>query len=78
MTLEELNTFNGINRKKIYIALKENIYDVSSSVSYRKGESYHVLAGHDASICLAKMSMDEEFLDRSKSIQLSKEEQNTL
>ena len=60
------------------MALKGNIYDVSSSEFYGVGGGYHQFAGHDASINLAKMSHEDQFLDKFGEITLDKEEIKVL
>ena len=45
---------------KVYVAICDLIYDVSSSDAYRPGSSYAVFAGRDASVALAKMNFNEE------------------
>ena len=55
------------------VALKGNIYDVTSSDFYRKGAAYSLFAGHDASINLANMSHDESQLNKWGKITLDKE-----
>lgn len=78
LTLEELRQFDGVQKREIFLAIKGKIYDVSSSPAYRKSSDYGVLAGHDASVNLAKMSKEEKFLDMSSKIELSEEEKETL
>jgi membrane-associated progesterone receptor component len=77
-SLNELIQYNGKNNKKIYIALKNMVFDVTSSPSYQPGQSYHILAGRDGSINLAKMSLEEEYLDKFNNINLNKEESKVL
>lgn len=55
---DSLGFYNGTTNPEVYIALKNLVFDVSSSESYRRGGNYHFLAGKDASVNLAKMSMD--------------------
>jgi len=55
MTLEELRLYDGVKKSNIFLALKGVIFDVSGSDFYSPGGSYHLLAGHDASISLGKM-----------------------
>lgn len=62
LTLSELSIYDGKQDPRILVALKNVIYDVSSSDFYSPGGSYSVFAGHDASVNLAKMSHDKEFL----------------
>lgn len=48
---------------KIYIAIKGEVFDVSSAADFYGGDGpYALFAGRDASKCLAKMSFDEEDL----------------
>jgi len=64
MTISELNIYDGVKNPKVLVALKGVIYDVSTSDFYGVGGGYHQFAGHDASINLAKMSHDDQFLDK--------------
>jgi predicted heme/steroid binding protein len=52
------------------LALKGIIYDVSSSDFYSKGGAYSVFSGHDASVNLAKMSHDAQYLDKYETYKL--------
>ncbi|DAZ93935.1 TPA: hypothetical protein N0F65_012881 [Lagenidium giganteum] len=64
LTLNELRGFNGEEGKPIYIALLDEVYDVSAKRDfYGPGEGYHLFAGRDASRSLAKMSFEKEDLD---------------
>ena len=74
-TLQSLKQFNGANGKT-YIAVDKLVFDVTASDAYKPGGAYAVLAGADCSVCLAKMSLEAEHLN--KSIPLSKTEQTTL
>ena len=56
------------------MALKGVIYDVTKMDQFGVKGSYHKFAGHDASISLAKMSHDDEFLDKYGEIKLNNEE----
>ena len=58
----------------MFVALKGVIYDVSSSDFYSVGGGYHHFAGHDASINLAKMAHDDQYLNKYGEIGLDKEE----
>lgn len=51
---------------KVYIALKDEVFDVSNADFYKPGGPYVVLAGHDASVALAKMTKEPEFVDETK------------
>ena len=45
------------------IGLKGRVFDASSNPMYAKGGSYDCFVGKDASVALAKMKFDEEFMD---------------
>ena len=67
MTAAELARHNGSGESgKCYLALKGIVFDVSNADFYKPGGPYHVLAGHEASVALAKMSKDEEYLNTDK------------
>ncbi len=59
MTSEELEKNYRLG-SKVYVALKDLVYDVSSSEAYKPGSSYHVFAGKDASVALARMNFSPE------------------
>ncbi|CAE7541817.1 MSBP1, partial [Symbiodinium microadriaticum] len=62
-TIEQLREFNGTTNKKIYVALKGEVYDVSSSSEYYgPGSTYDCFAGRDASRAMAKLSFEESEL----------------
>ena len=65
LTNKELYNYRGLNDKPVYLAIKNNIFDVSSKCKqfsiwlysieiYRERQNYHVFAGHDISTNLAK------------------------
>ena len=66
MTYAELLKFNGTASEKVYFSLKGIVFDVSGSDFYKPGGPYHFLAGHEASVPLAKMTKEIEFLDQEK------------
>ena len=49
--------------KKLYLGCKGNIYDVTENEMYADGQGYNCFIGKDASVALAKMKFDKEFLD---------------
>ncbi len=57
-THEELSQYNL--GSKVYVAICDLIYDVSTSEAYRPGSSYAIFAGRDASVALAKMNFNVE------------------
>ncbi|CAD8049338.1 unnamed protein product [Paramecium sonneborni] len=64
MTLKDVQQNNGQDGKKIFVAIKNIVFDVSDSDSYKSDGPYGVFAGHDISISLGKMNISEEFLDQ--------------
>ncbi|KAN0031179.1 hypothetical protein ACTA71_010260 [Dictyostelium dimigraforme] len=65
-SLKEIKDFKGIDETKpIFIAIKGKIYDVTGKKStYGPGGSYHLFAGNDATVCLAKSSFEEVDLNQ--------------
>ena len=66
MSYSELLPHNGVDKPTVYLALKNIVFDVSSADFYKPGGPYHVLAGHDASVALAIMTKEPEFVDHNK------------
>jgi predicted heme/steroid binding protein len=63
-SLEDLAQYDGIRRPEVFIAVKGKVYDVSKKIKlYGPGGSYHLMAGHDASLSLAHMKRDPSLLD---------------
>lgn len=53
--MEELEQFDGVKKSEIYIAIKDNVYDVTKGkVFYGPEGSYGVFGGRDATYGLAK------------------------
>lgn len=76
---EELLPFNGEDGQPIYIAVLDEVYDVSRKRDfYGPGEGYHLFAGRDASRALAKMSFEKEDLDSDELSDLSFMDKETL
>ena len=46
-TLVQLSLRNGVDRDEVWVAFKGNIYDVSLSRLWRKGQHYEHWAGQD-------------------------------
>jgi len=67
-----------ILQKKVYICAKGKVYDVTKSGFYGIGGPYHIFAGHEASVNLAKNSFDEKLLDTCEVSKLSFSERDTL
>ncbi|KAF4324375.1 hypothetical protein BBI17_003226 [Phytophthora kernoviae] len=78
-TPEEMLPFNGEDGQPIYIAVLDEVYDVSRKRDfYGPGEGYHLFAGRDASRALAKMSFEQEDLDSEDLSDLSFMDKETL
>jgi predicted heme/steroid binding protein len=54
----------GAENERVLLALRGIIYDVSSSDFYCKNGAYSVFSGYDASVNLAKMSHEKEYLNK--------------
>lgn len=48
-TRAELSAFNGKDKSQVYVAIKGEVYDVSSLNNYAPGKPYHKLVGKDIS-----------------------------
>ena len=68
ISMEELKKNNGVNTKNVWLAIKELVFDVSSSglygnlyqfyiEAYAPDGSYGVFAGQECSVAFAKMDM---------------------
>ena len=78
-TLEQLRECNGTNDKPIYIALKREVYNVSSATDfYGPQGSYSCFAGREASRAMAKLSFDEEELNSLNLDDISAFERDSL
>jgi membrane-associated progesterone receptor component len=65
-TIEQLRDFDGKGEQPIYIALKGDIFDVSSAKEfYGEGSGYNCFAGRDATRAMAKLSFEEIDLSNS-------------
>ncbi|KAJ0394679.1 hypothetical protein P43SY_004162 [Pythium insidiosum] len=82
MTKEELRRFNGVDnvRHTCLVALNGVIYDVTANGwdHYGPDGTYSLFAGRDASVALARMSLDPEVLDDANLDELTEEERKTL
>ncbi|CAK70903.1 unnamed protein product (macronuclear) [Paramecium tetraurelia] len=63
MTLKDVQHNNGLCGKRVFVAIKNFVFDVTNSDAYKPDGPYGVFAGHDISISLGKMNISEEFLD---------------
>eukprot|EP00793_Prasinoderma_coloniale_P005139 PRCOL_00000900-RA len=63
-SLEALRAFDGSDSSKpLLVGCKSNIYDMAKGKDfYGKGGPYNCFAGRDASVALAKMAFNEEYL----------------
>jgi membrane-associated progesterone receptor component len=62
-TLSELSRYDGKNSKEIYVSVNGIVYDVTNSGFYGPNEAYEQFSGHDVSINLAEMTLDEKSMD---------------
>jgi membrane-associated progesterone receptor component len=77
LTTSELSAYDGIKNKRIFVGVKGDIFDVSTSSFYTPGGSYHIFAGKDASASLAKGDLEGKFLNKPYD-DLNEEETQTL
>jgi predicted heme/steroid binding protein len=76
MTLPELAHFDGTNGRPTYFASDGYVWDVSESSGF--ADTYGQWNGKDASIALAKMSMDAKDVNRNDWNNLSQQDINVL
>ncbi|EQC39164.1 hypothetical protein SDRG_03370, partial [Saprolegnia diclina VS20] len=78
-TLDELRPFNGEDGKPIYVAIKGDVYDVSTKADfYGPGAGYHLFAGRETARALAKMSFEAADLDNTDISELNFMEKEVL
>jgi FKBP-type peptidyl-prolyl cis-trans isomerase 2/predicted heme/steroid binding protein len=64
-TLKDLSKYNGQNNTSIYLGVNGYVFDMSSgSKFYGPGGTYGFMAGHDATVALAKFSMNPMLLNK--------------
>lgn len=61
-SLSQLRKYNKSASTR-YIAVCGKVYDVTASENYAAGGAYEGFPGHDATVALAKMSLDASQLD---------------
>eukprot|EP00980_Cylindrotheca_fusiformis_P004180 scaffold909_cov135-Cylindrotheca_fusiformis.AAC.37 len=76
LTITELKQFDGRDGNPTYFSSGGYVWDVSQSQSFQK--SYRLFKGKDATICLAKMSMDRDSINRTDWNDLSDKELQSL
>mmetsp|Transcript_104636 Transcript_104636/g.223652 ORF Transcript_104636/g.223652 Transcript_104636/m.223652 type:complete len:168 (-) Transcript_104636:34-537(-) len=74
LSLASLNQYDGESLPLIYCCLRGRIYDVSSSGNFSLGASYAFLAGADATVGMAKMSLDRKFVNSMNFAELTADE----
>lgn len=74
------NTETGVRDPRIYVAINGTVFDVSRNrEKYAAGEGYSVFVGRDASIALAKSSLDPTIYSQGLSLaNLTDKERKTL
>jgi len=75
---EELLEYDGEKNPKVYVAIKGIVFDASESEHYRQGGSYHIFAGRDASVALAKMSFEPKDLEDTDITKLNYDQKDIL
>lgn len=76
MALKDLASFDGSNGRPTYFASDGYVWDVSASENFQK--SYGLWKGCDATICLAKMTMNQDDINRTDWENLSEKELDSL
>ena len=61
-TLDEIRKYDGSNNKS-YMAVDGLVFDVSKAEFYKPGGPYAMFVGRDASVALAKMSFEQQWLE---------------
>ena len=78
MSIEELSKHDGVQNPTVYIGVKNQVFDVTSSESYRPGGGYSKFAGKECSVALAKMSMEDHHFNCYSDFKLSLAEVDSL
>ena len=78
MTMKELADYDGQDGRPSYFSSNGLIWDVSTSKSFQEDSSYGFFKGKDATICLAKMSMNHKDVNRTDWDDLSDKEMESL
>ena len=79
MTLDELAQYDGVKNPNIYLAVKNQVFDVTNSEFYKPGAGdYSKLAGHECSVALAKMSTDLQYMNCYETTKLALAEVDVL
>ena len=74
----DLREYDGETRKEVYVGCKGLVFDVSKSSNYKPGGNYHIFAGKDATVALAKMSLDAKDLETNDTSNLKETELKCL
>ena len=59
----DINIGDLESSKECWMGCKGRIFDVSTNEMYNKDGAYHLFVNRDASVSLAKMKFNKEFLD---------------
>ncbi|KAL4475507.1 hypothetical protein ABPG72_013331 [Tetrahymena utriculariae] len=78
MTLQELSKFDGKQNKKVYLACKGLVFDVSESEFYVGEGGYSAFAGKDCSVNLARMSFEANDYNKYGQVDLTLSERDVL
>eukprot|EP01027_Heterolobosea_sp_BB2_P007552 GEZU01011232.1.p1 GENE.GEZU01011232.1~~GEZU01011232.1.p1 ORF type:complete len:203 (-),score=47.70 GEZU01011232.1:86-646(-) len=78
-TLESLKQYTGENGTDIYISVLGKVYDVTPARGfYGPGAAYNCFAGKEASIALAKHSLDDKYTNQWDTSKLTWSEMDDL
>eukprot|EP00041_Stephanoeca_diplocostata_P005736 m.67303 g.67303 ORF g.67303 m.67303 type:complete len:506 (+) comp15972_c0_seq1:147-1664(+) len=80
LSWDTLHTHDGVQNPRIYVAVRGTVFDVTDKGKdfYGPGAGYSVLAGHDATQNLSKMSLERSDLDCPSYVPVDDDEQSAI
>lgn len=79
ITIDRLKQFDGVQKPQRLLGCNGFVFNVTNEPMYGPEGSYHLFAGHDASVALAKMDLSGAHLDEDpEAAGLSEIETKTL
>ncbi|EAR94589.1 cytochrome b5-like heme/steroid-binding domain protein (macronuclear) [Tetrahymena thermophila SB210] len=75
---KDLTKYNGFNNPQLYIAIKNDVFDVSNSTDFQEGGPYQPLVGNEVSVNFAKCVGDPEYFFKYGEVELTEEETKQL
>jgi membrane-associated progesterone receptor component len=76
--LKELRKYNGVGNKRVFLCVKGDLFEVTGSPFYSPGGGYHLFAGRESSVSLAKGDLEGTYLDKLPPYDLNAEEEQAL